>query len=141
MEACIMVIEDNQDIRELLCDLLTDEDYAVAVYASPEAAIGDIDRVKPDLIILDWLFDRKPRGLQMLQSLRLRSGWKGIPVVICSGANRHLESMEPHLHRRGAQVVYKPFPADELLDVVRAALQPAQPLSIAIRQPYAAAAQ
>ncbi len=141
MEACIMVIEDNQDIRELLCDLLTDEDYAVAVYASPEAAIGDIDRVKPDLIILDWLFDRKPLGLQMLQSLRLRSTWKGIPVVVCSGATRHLENMESHLHRRGALVVYKPFLADELLDVVRAALQPAQPLPIAMRHSHAAAAQ
>ena len=141
MEACIMVIEDNQDIRELLCDLLTDEDYAVAVYASPEAALVDMDRVKPDLIVLDWLFDRKPLGLQLLQSLRLRSSWGSIPVVICSGANRHLESMEPQLRRRGAQVVYKPFLADEFLDVIRAALQPAQPLPFAVRQPFAAAAQ
>ncbi len=140
MEACIMVIEDNQDVRELLCDLLTDEDYAVAVYASPQAAIVDIDRVRPDLIILDWLFDRKPLGLQMLQSLRLRSTSKAIPVVICSGASRHLENMEPRLHRSGALVVYKPFLADELLAVVRAALQPAQPLPIAIRHPHAAVA-
>ena len=57
MEPYIMVIADSQALREQLCDLLTDEGYAVALYATPVAAKADLDRLNPDLVVLDWLMD------------------------------------------------------------------------------------
>lgn len=126
MDACIMVIEDSQDIRELLCDLLTDEGYAVALYAAPGAALADLERIKPDLIILDWLFDRDPLGMEVLQSLRLRAPWADLPVLICSAATRQIQELEPFLARRGALLMYKPFLVDELCAAIETALSAAQ---------------
>lgn len=126
MDACILVIEDSQDIRELLCDLLTDEGYAVVVYASPMAAVADLDRIQPDLIILDWLFGREPLGFQVLESLRLRTARAEIPVIICSAATRQLEDLAPFLQCQGIQVVSKPFIADELVATVSTKLQDGQ---------------
>lgn len=126
MDACIMVIEDSRDIRELLCDLLTDEGYAVALYATPDTAIADLERIKPDLIILDWLFGRDPLGLEVLQSLRLRSRWASLPVLICTAATRQVQDLEPFLARRGAALVYKPFQADELCAAIKTAIRDAE---------------
>jgi DNA-binding response OmpR family regulator len=123
MEACVMVIEDDQDIRELLCELLTDEGYAVGVYATPSAAVADLQRLKPDLIILDWLFDRKASGLSMLQRLQLQPTTTTLPVIICSAAVKQIQELEPVLSRRGVQIVFKPFAIDELLKAVRGSLQ------------------
>ena len=57
MEPYVMVIANSQDFREQLCDLLTGEGYAVALYATPVAAKADLDRLNPDLVVLNWLMD------------------------------------------------------------------------------------
>ena len=126
MEPCIVVIEGSRDVRELLCDLFTDAGYAVAVYATHEAAIADLSRMQPDVIVLDWLFERAAAGLQVLQSLRLRSASSGLPVVIFSPATREMQDLEAFLLRRGVRVVYKPFLAGELLATVDAAVRDAR---------------
>ena len=63
MEPYVMVIANSQDFREQLCDLLTGEGYAVALYATPVAAKADLDRLNPDLIVLDRLIDQERESL------------------------------------------------------------------------------
>jgi DNA-binding response OmpR family regulator len=111
---------------ELLCDLLTDEGYAVALYAAPGAALADLERIKPDLIILDWLFESRPPWHGVLQIAALRTPWANFPVLICSAATRQIQELEPFLAQRGALLMYKPFLVDELCAAIETALCTAQ---------------
>ena len=77
MPRCIMVIDDTPAILELYRDLLTDEGYAVASYARPLRDLAEVERIEPDLIIIDYLMGGEKVGwhlLQLLQSLLLIVG-------------------------------------------------------------------
>ena len=123
MTPCIMVIESNQCLRELLCDVLTDEDYAVVVYATPEPALADLPRIKPDVIILDWCLGWEERGMQVLQQLRLRPAGAMLPVLVCSAATCQVQELEPFLQTRNVTVVYKPFGVEEVLGAINAVIE------------------
>ncbi|HSH83461.1 MAG TPA: hypothetical protein VLA19_33425 [Herpetosiphonaceae bacterium] len=52
----IMIMDDAAEIIELLHDLITDEGYDVCAYAMLQD-LSEVERVNPDLIILDLLFE------------------------------------------------------------------------------------
>jgi two-component system, cell cycle response regulator DivK len=53
MKGRILVVEDNELSRELLCDWLETEDYQVTSVADLEQAFDAIKKVPPDAILLD----------------------------------------------------------------------------------------
>ena len=67
----IMIMDDATEIVELLHDLLTEEGYDVYAYAMLQD-LREVERVNPDLIILDLLFGGETRGWQTLQQLEAR---------------------------------------------------------------------
>lgn len=118
MALCIAVIANRRELRELLCDVLTDEDHAVAVYAAAEPALVDVPRIKPDLIVLDWHFGREEDGIQVLQQVRLHAASTDLPVLVCSLATRQVVELEPFLQARNVRVVYKPFIVEDVLAAI-----------------------
>jgi DNA-binding response OmpR family regulator len=115
----IMVINDTQEILTLFRDLLTDEGYEVVLYSSAIHDMQEIERVAPDLIILDFIFGNENMGFQMLQKLKMRRATERIPVIICTAALQIVREMEGYLQSKGVQVVLKPFNIDDLLEAVR----------------------
>ena len=55
MRPRIMVIDDTPELLELFQDLLTDEGYEVVPFADGIQDIVEVERVRPDLIILDYI--------------------------------------------------------------------------------------
>ena len=53
MKSEILVIDDNSDIRFLICNILKDQGYIVRSAANYNQAIAEIKRKIPDLAILD----------------------------------------------------------------------------------------
>ena len=51
--ARIVVVEDNEDSRELMCELLSTEGYDCHVAASGTAGLGLVNELRPDVVILD----------------------------------------------------------------------------------------
>jgi DNA-binding response OmpR family regulator len=115
----IMVINDTQEILTLFRDLLTDEGYDVVLYSSAIHDMQEIERVAPDLIILDFIFGNENMGFQMLQKLKMRRATERLPVIICTAALQIVREMEGYLQSKGVQVVLKPFNIDDLLEAVR----------------------
>jgi DNA-binding response OmpR family regulator len=114
-----MVINDTQEILTLFRDLLTDEGYDVVLYSSAIHDMQEIERVAPDLIILDFIFGNENMGFQMLQKLKMRRATERLPVIICTAALQIVREMEGYLQSKGVQVVLKPFNIDDLLEAVR----------------------
>jgi DNA-binding NtrC family response regulator len=77
----ILVVDDEELIRLLYQEELTDEGYQVVSVASGQGLLQTIDDERPDLIVLDIkLADAD--GLDLLQEIRNR--YYNLPVILCS---------------------------------------------------------
>ena len=64
----ILVIDDNPDIRFLICDILKEENYKVRSAANYDQAVMEIDRRLPDLAIIDIKLDKLDKdGIDLLK--------------------------------------------------------------------------
>jgi DNA-binding response OmpR family regulator len=119
----IMVINDTQEILELFREILVDEGYEVALYSYSIQDMDEFERVRPDLIILDYMIGGEPLGWQILQKLKMRRSTANIPIVICTAASKAIQEMEGYLTTKDVAVVLKPFDIDDLVSAVKKALQ------------------
>lgn len=116
MPARILVVNDTQEILELFRMLLEEEEgYEVILAGFPIQQIDEIEEIKPDLIILDLLFDDQKTGWQMLQMLKMKRSTATIPVIVCTAALNQVREQEGYLVSQGVHVVFKPFDIDHLL--------------------------
>jgi two-component system nitrogen regulation response regulator NtrX len=81
-KALVMIVDDEEGIRETLSGIFEDEGYDTATAASGEEAVPLAKEVNPDIVLLDiWLTGMD--GLQTLQALREFN--RDLPVIIISG--------------------------------------------------------
>ena len=117
--ARILVVDDEPDIRELVCEILQDEGYDVTVAEDGEAARAAYARNAPDLVLLDiWMPDVD--GITLLKEW---SAGKGplCPIVIMTGHGTVETAVEAT--RLGAHdFVQKPISLAKLLSIVSQAL-------------------
>lgn len=117
----VLVVEDDDDLRELLQRVLEDERYAVATASDGEAALRLLDtRDAPQLILLDM---RMPRmgGAELARELRKRNPAPP-PIIVMTAAE--YASQRAH-DIAAAGWLAKPFSIDELLATVRRFVRPA----------------
>lgn len=115
----VLVIDDDDVVADLLRDVLSSEGYAVATAAHGAQALEMIRIHEPRLILADL---RMPMmdGWAFLRQLR-RDGERRMKVIIISALPRAAAEATA-LEADG--FVAKPFELDELLRVVRRALEP-----------------
>jgi DNA-binding response OmpR family regulator len=126
----IFVINDTPAILDLFRELLEDEGFRVTTDTfnpvNLDRELAAIRQARPDLVILDYMIGAEGVGWQLLQLLRMDRQTSGIPVIVCTGAVRQVEELQPHLAEMGVTVVLKPFDIDILLGEVRKALSEEQ---------------
>ncbi len=122
MPTRIMVVNDTQEILELFEDLLTEEGYEVVLYSYDIQDLQEVERIKPDLIILDHIMGGEAVGWQMLQKLKMKRSTANIPVIVCTAAAKAVHEMEGYLKSKGVGLVLKPFDIDDLLSAVKRAI-------------------
>jgi DNA-binding response OmpR family regulator len=122
--ARILVVNDTQEILELFRMLLEEEEgHEVILSGFPFEQISDVEKIKPDLIILDFIFGDQRSGWQMLQMLKMQRSTENIPVIVCTAALEAVREQEGYLVSKGVHVVYKPFDIDQLISNVRQLLE------------------
>ena len=123
MRGHIMVIDDTRPMQEMLNALLTDEGYRVSVLDRPTSDVREVELAKPDLIILDYLFEGKPLGRELIRQLKARASTTAIPIILCTAAKETANRLESVLTEQGVRVVLKPFGLDELLVCIQDLLE------------------
>lgn len=123
MATRIMVINDTQEILDMFRAILEEEGYEVILYSFAILDMTEYERVKPDLIILDLVFGSEKSGWQMLQKLKMNRATATIPAILCTAATNAVREMEGYLLSKGVSVLLKPFDIDDLIAVVKLALQ------------------
>ncbi len=79
----VLVVEDDPAMREMLCRMLTSEEWTVAEAENGLAALKSITHCRPSLIILDLKMPVMD-GFEMIAELRKHEDWRKIPVVVVS---------------------------------------------------------
>uniref|UniRef100_UPI002FE04B24 response regulator n=1 Tax=Phenylobacterium sp. TaxID=1871053 RepID=UPI002FE04B24 len=118
--ATVMVVDDDDDVRSLVRDTLELLGYRVLSADGGPAALEALDKVRPDLVLMDFAMP----GMNGAEVAGLaRQKWSELPIVFASGY-ADTAAVENALGGR-AVILRKPFEMDELARVVAEALAPA----------------
>jgi len=121
MKKEILVIDDNADIRFLICNLLKDNGFSIRAAANYDQALYEIDKKLPDLAIVDIKLDKGDKdGIDLLKHLmKLNSQ---LPVLMISGHATVQLAVEAI--RLGAyEFIEKPFSVEKILNYVKRAFE------------------
>lgn len=112
----IFVIEDEPDIRNILCEILTSEGYDVQTAANGQEALTKLDSTEaPDLILLDLMMPVM-NGMEFIEQERAQQGRERSPIIIMSADNRAAQKAVL-LGARGC--IKKPIELEDLLLLVK----------------------
>ena len=118
--ACVLLVEDEEQLRRVMKDLLQREGYTVAEARDGIQALDEVDRHAPDVIILDLNLPGLD-GYGVLAQLRSRPATKQIPVMVLTAKGD--EDNEVRVFELGANdFVTKPFRARSLTARLEAVL-------------------
>jgi DNA-binding response OmpR family regulator len=117
----ILVVEDDDDCRAVLQDLLELNGYAVKTCPNAHRAVDVALAAPPALMIIDYMMPDADGGW-VIRSLRESSGPASrVPVVLTSGSEEGRLIAE----RLGVQSLEKPFDVNRLLELVQALVRKA----------------
>ena len=119
--ATILIVEDEQDIRELLAYNLEKEGYATVQAADGKEGLELARSRKPDLILLDLMLP-KMDGLAVCRELERDSGTVRIPIIMLTAKGETFDKVLG-LELGADDYIVKPFDAKELVARVKAVLR------------------
>ena len=120
----ILVIDDNADIRFLICNILKDNNYNVRSAANYNQAVKEIEKKLPDLSIIDIKLDKGDKdGIDLLKLLMSKN--KFIPAIMVSG-HANVQVAVDAIRIGAYEFVEKPFSTEKLLNYVSRALESAK---------------
>jgi two-component system, NtrC family, nitrogen regulation response regulator NtrX len=120
----ILVIDDEADIRMLMCGILNDEGYETREAGTSAEALAAMRQRQPTLVILDiWLQGSEMDGLEILKIMRREL--PSLPVVMISGHGT-IETAVAAIKIGAYDFIEKPFKADRLLLVAERAIEAAR---------------
>jgi type II secretory ATPase GspE/PulE/Tfp pilus assembly ATPase PilB-like protein/CheY-like chemotaxis protein len=110
--AKVLLVEDEEQLRRVMKDLLERDGYIVAEARDGVQALDEVDRHAPDIIVLDLNLPGLD-GYSVLQQLRSRPATRGIPVMVLTAKGD--EDNEVRVFELGADdFITKPFRARAL---------------------------
>ncbi len=81
MTKCILVVEDQEDNRQILRDLLSTTDYEMIEAENGQEALDAMVRKRPDLILMDIQLPVMD-GYEATRRIKANPDWQSIPVIV-----------------------------------------------------------
>jgi cyclic di-GMP phosphodiesterase len=115
----VLVVDDEQVIRELIAEILVDAGYDVVAAADAGEALELLEDERIEIVVSDIVMPGMT-GLELLEEVRTRR--PSLPVVLVTGAGTHA-MLTDALAGGAAGLVMKPFSHAELARAVATALE------------------
>ena len=117
----ILIVDDEDDIRQLISDILTDEGYSVSEAYSVDSAV-EVANVKiPELVLLDMCLKNDVDGGMTLLNF-FKDHFPDMPVIMIS-AHGNIEMAVEAIKKGAYDFIEKPFKTDQLLVVIERAFE------------------
>ncbi|MGE3746300.1 MAG: sigma-54-dependent transcriptional regulator [Sphingomonadaceae bacterium] len=117
----ILVVDDEEDIRDLVAGVLEDEGYEARTAADSTSALAALRERRPSLVLLDvWLQGSQLDGLELLDEIKRRD--PSLPVLMISG-HGNIDTAVTAIRRGAVDFIEKPFEAEKLLHLVARATE------------------
>ncbi|MCH7781323.1 MAG: response regulator [Acidobacteria bacterium] len=120
----ILVVDDQQDIRDMTALVLSGAGYRVDTVDSGESALSALEQDRFDLVLLDINMPAMD-GWETLRLIRCDEELTGLPVVMFSVKGEIRDKIES-LQEGAVDFVTKPFIVDDLIERVGKVLAGAQ---------------
>jgi two-component system, OmpR family, phosphate regulon response regulator PhoB len=117
----VLVVEDESAIAELISINLRHAGYEVTLAATADQAQALVDRVLPDLVLLDWMLPGQS-GLQLARRWRGETRTRELPIIMLTARNEEADKISG-LDAGADDYLTKPFSTKELLARMRAVLR------------------
>jgi DNA-binding response OmpR family regulator len=114
MSKIVMVVEDNDDIREIIEILLSEEEYEVKLCPDAAAFRSEIAKSSPDLIIMDVMLP-DGNGLDLCGEIQDNGKTAHIPILIMSA---HASFSDVHMNCKPSGFIKKPFDIHNFIERV-----------------------
>ena len=117
----ILIIEDNEDVRENTADLLHLSGYDVATAAEGKSGLRRVQDFRPDLILCDIMMPGMD-GYQVLEAVLKDPETAHIPFIFLT-AKTEKADIRKGMNLGADDYLTKPFEEDELLEAIRSRLR------------------
>jgi two-component system phosphate regulon response regulator PhoB len=124
----VLVVEDESAIAELISINLRHAGHEVAIAATADQAQSEIDRVLPDLVVLDWMLPGQS-GLQLAKRWRSDARTRELPIIMLTARAEEGDKIAG-LDAGADDYLTKPFSTNELMARIRAVLRRKAPESL-----------
>jgi len=114
----ILLVDDEPNILNTMTPLLRSRGYEVSLASNGRRAIEEVERIKPDLIVLDLGLPDLD-GVEVCRQVRERSN---VPILVLSARRTEADKVRA-LDIGADDYVTKPFGTEELLARIRVALR------------------
>ncbi|MBB5396829.1 response regulator transcription factor [Mucilaginibacter sp. AK015] len=112
----ILLIEDNNDIRENTCELLELEGYKVILALNGKTGLILATEHSPDLILCDIMMP-EANGYEVLSGLQANEATRAIPFIFLT-ASAEKKEVAAGLEMGASGYIRKPFEPEELFETI-----------------------
>jgi two-component system phosphate regulon response regulator PhoB len=117
----VLVVEDEEAIAELIAINLRHSGFEVEIAVNAEQALAAVDRVLPDLAIIDWMLPGQS-GLVLAKRWRSQSRTRELPIIMLTARADEADKIAG-LDAGADDYLTKPFSTNELMARIRAVLR------------------
>ena len=117
----ILVVEDDRDIRELVCQSLTQNDFRTTGCRDIHEAKQSLAELTPDCLVVDWMLP-DGSGIELIRWIRRKKQYQQIPVLMLT-ARAQESDMITGLDSGADDYLTKPMSLRELNARVKALLR------------------
>jgi two-component system chemotaxis sensor kinase CheA len=112
MKHTLLIVEDEEDLREMLRDALERRGFHVVTASNGQEALAMIPQIEHLCLVLLDLFMPEMNGWDFFDALKSNDAWQEIPVIITTSA--------PNRAPVGAtRVLTKPLSLDRVVSTVQ----------------------
>lgn len=117
----VLIVEDEDEIRDMLSFSLTRAGYSVVSAADAEEALQSLDGPLPDLIIIDWMLPGMS-GIDLARIMRNDAVTGDLPMIMLTAKGEEVDKLKS-FEAGVDDYVTKPFSPRELIARVKAILR------------------
>ncbi|MBQ1784782.1 MAG: phosphate regulon transcriptional regulator PhoB [Gammaproteobacteria bacterium] len=128
MQRRILVVEDEQPIREMLSFILDQHGYQAIEAGDIDGAMAQLREPYPELILLDWMLPGGS-GVALCKQLKRDEATRQIPVIMLTARGEEEDKVRG-LEAGADDYVTKPFSPKELMARVKAVIRRVKPTSL-----------